>query len=135
MKTALKILAEKNDTQYGATENRKQVNRVNLILCLDNRNGMSFNGRKQSRDRMVDADVEMLSKEEGIDRYIRIDFWKDAPKEEEIEEILVYRWDKKYPADEFCPIDFSKWTLVEQKEFAGYSHEKITRERYKRKDG
>lgn len=109
---------------------------MNLILCLDNRNGMSFNGRKQSRDRMVDADVEILSKEKP-DQYLRIDFWKDMPEDKikEIEEILVYRWDKKYPADEFCPIDFSKWELVEQKELEGYSHEKITRERYKRKDG
>lgn len=106
---------------------------MNLILCLDNRNGMSFNGRKQSRDRVVDADVEQLSKEKP-DQYLRVDFWKDVP-EDKIKEILVYRWDKKYPADEFCPIDFSKWELVEQKELEGYSHEKITRERYKRKDG
>lgn len=106
---------------------------MNLILCLDNRNGMSFNGRKQSRDRRIDADVEELIRTE-VNESVRMDFWDDSFPMEQVEQIFVYRWNKKYPADTFCPIDLTQWVLIEQTEFTGYSHEKITRERYKRKD-
>ena len=28
-----------------------------VIVCVDQRNGLAFNGRRQSRDRMVAADI------------------------------------------------------------------------------
>ena len=106
---------------------------MHLILCLDNRNGMSFNKRRQSRDRVIDADIENLSsQEEG--EFRRLDFWDDTIDMNMVEYIFVYRWDKKYPADEFCPIDFSNWIMTETIEFAGYSHDKITRERYRKEN-
>ena len=51
---------------------------------------------------------------------------------ERIEEIYLYRWNRDYPADVYFPVDLSMWKCVETKEFAGSSHEKITRERYTR---
>ena len=51
---------------------------------------------------------------------------------ERIEEIYLYHWNRDYPADVYFPVDLSVWKCVETKEFAGSSHEKITRERYTR---
>ena len=53
-------------------------------------------------------------------------------EEERIQEIYLYRWNRDYPADVYFPVDLSGWNCVETKEFAGSSHEKITRERYVR---
>ena len=30
---------------------------MNLIVCLDDKNGMAFNGRRQSRDRLLTEDL------------------------------------------------------------------------------
>ena len=51
---------------------------------------------------------------------------------ERIEEIYLYRWNRDYPADVYFPVGLGGWQCVETKEFAGSSHEKITRERYTR---
>ena len=47
------------------------------------------------------------------------------------ERIVLYRWNRAYPAD----VKFTMpkgFTLKESREFAGSSHEKITREEYTR---
>ena len=49
-----------------------------------------------------------------------------------IEELILFSWNRDYPADLFFKVDLSKWRLEERKEFSGYSHEKITREIYNR---
>ena len=51
---------------------------------------------------------------------------------ERIGEIYLYRWNRDYPAEVYFPVDLSVWKCMETKEFAGSSHEKITRERYTR---
>ena len=52
---------------------------------------------------------------------------------DKITEIIVYRWNRDYPADLFLDIDLKDWELAETAEFAGNSHEKITREVYRKK--
>ena len=52
--------------------------------------------------------------------------------EENVEEIIVYKWNRLYPADTYFNIDFENWNLTETVDFEGSSHEKITRERYVR---
>ena len=46
--------------------------------------------------------------------------------------LIVYRWNRIYPADLFCTLPLEQWTLVRREEFAGSSHEKITKEVYTR---
>ena len=36
---------------------------MNLIICVDNKNGIMFNGRRQSRDRAVCEDILDMSGE------------------------------------------------------------------------
>ena len=46
--------------------------------------------------------------------------------------VILYRWDKVYPADVILKLDLTKYHLVEIYEFQGTSHEKVRRETYER---
>ncbi len=133
---------------------RKQT--MTLYLCLDDRNGLQFNHRRQSRDAAVLADLqnslsgplgidpfsEKLIREAGIPHVLPPEtaadvFCEDIPGEELLEncgKIVIYRWNRRYPADVFWNPDLAAlgFTLRETREFPGTSHEKITREVYER---
>lgn len=49
---------------------------------------------------------------------------------ERVEELILYHWNRTYPADMHLQWDFTDYSLEDTVEFSGYSHEKITRERY-----
>lgn len=55
--------------------------------------------------------------------------------EEQLEEIIIYYWNRKYPADFYLDIDtkHSSWELTDCVEFSGSSHEKIRKETYRRR--
>ena len=52
--------------------------------------------------------------------------------EAKIEKIIVFWWNRHYPSDRKFDLDLSKWNKVSKEEFAGYSHEKITKEVYEK---
>ena len=132
---------------------------MKIIICLDNRNGMSFNNKRLSRDRKIIEDIvkncsdkilmnhysqslflKYLDKikvndnylnEKGIYYFIETDNLKDY--ENKVEEIIIYKWNRDYPADLYFTINLSNFNLIDVKQFPGYSHEKITKEIYKRK--
>lgn len=54
------------------------------------------------------------------------------PDTANIESVVLYKWNRVYPADQYFTMDLSAWKLVETTEFPGSSHEKITEERYVR---
>ena len=66
------------------------------------------------------------------------DFYaEDIPSEEilaQTEKLVIYRWNRHYPADVRWEPDLSSlgFTLQETTEFPGTSHEKITREVYEK---
>ncbi len=131
-----------------------------VIVCLDNKNAMSFNHRRQSMDRVVRERIVAIAGERKLrmspysaaqfaydipidadtafaDKAARGDvcFVEDAAalqKLKDIEKIVVFRWNTVYPADTYFPIyDFEKrWKLIDKGEFAGYSHKTITQEVY-----
>lgn len=100
-----------------------------IIVCLDDRNGMMFNRRRQSMDRMVRRRIFKLAKDSRLwmNRYsygqfeeeerplVTVDeaFLEKAGKgeycfvEDEdltghkagIERIILYKWNRSYPAD------------------------------------
>lgn len=49
---------------------------------------------------------------------------------EKIEKMIIYQWNRDYPADCYFPLALDRWQLVEAEDFAGSSHEKITEEVY-----
>ena len=136
---------------------------MKVIVCLDDKGGMFFNNRRQSRDRVLNADVvstvsghrllaspysKMLF--EGSDAALecRDDFLEIANNDDycfvedralsrfagAIDEIIIYRWNRRYPTDLFFDLDVSAlgFEKVETTEFEGSSHEKITKETFKR---
>ena len=49
--------------------------------------------------------------------------------DEQIEQFIIYRWNRVYPTDVSVEIG-TEWKLTETEEFPGFSHEKITKEIY-----
>ena len=52
--------------------------------------------------------------------------------EDRIEKVILFKWNRNYPADTFFSLDLSGYTLEKTEDFAGNSHEKITKEIYRR---
>ncbi len=136
---------------------------MTIFICIDDNNGMLFNHRRQSRDEAVLKD--MLAAVEGkiwMNTYssklfgtvsdkviVEDDLFECAPEdsycfveniplktyEDKIEAIIVYYWNRIYPADTYLDLDLKlDWEAADTKEFGGTSHEKITRKTYKRKN-
>jgi len=127
-----------------------------LYICLDDRNGLKFNKRRQSRDAAVLEDIrsqfsgklliepfsEKLIQAAEIPYVLPPEtaedyFAEDVPSEDilaQTEKLIIYRWNRHYPADVRWNPDFSAmgFSLQESTEFPGTSHEKITREVYKK---
>ena len=130
-----------------------------VILCLDDKKGMMFNNRRQSKDKFVIQDILKLvdgkklfissyseSLFQGLESKLIIDdnFLNNAAEEdycfvennnlkdfsEKIEKIIVYKWNRIYPSDLKLEITIQDWNLIGRFEFVGNSHDKITREVY-----
>ena len=131
---------------------------MTLIVCLDPKNGMIFNQRRQSKDRQVYAKI---SENLGADRLVVSQYSKSIFPDAYIAEmipsdhsgddvcfaetkalcmdalqyakkLIVYRWDRNYPADFCFPEDLEngRWKLRMKREFPGYSHKIIAEEVY-----
>ncbi len=130
---------------------------MKVIVCLGERGGMSFNGRRQSRDRLVTEDIlntaggeltvapcsvklfgerTVTVTEDPLDTegYCFIEDRGAAEALSRIDTLIIYRWNVLYPMDRVFDIDpvATGFALTERTEFAGYSHEKITKEVYKK---
>lgn len=129
---------------------------MTLYICLDDRNGLRFNHRRQSRDAAVLADIhslctgnlgiapdsEKLIREAEIPYVLPPEtgedfFAEEIPTEEMLEKtkkLVIYRWNRHYPADVRWEPDLTAmgFVLRETTDFPGTSHEKITREVYER---
>ncbi len=131
---------------------------MRVITCADQNGGLFFNQRRQSRDRLLIEDVLSFCKGSTlyISDYSKVLFPDAAsvivaehpletatdgdfcfteglllvPAEAAIEEFILYRWDKVYPADTFLDLDLTRWQLQSTYDFVGSSHDKITREVY-----
>lgn len=131
-----------------------------LIVCLDDKNGMMFNKRRQSKDASVRADIaaeaqngvlwmngysaKQFTDIQGLDIRVDEDFLEKASMgefcflegegasqaESRIEKLIIYKWNRLYPADVRFDVDIDGWKLEKTSEFAGNSHEKITKEVY-----
>ena len=133
------------------------------IVCVDNRNGTLFNGRRQSRDRLLrrrlldrldgrrlwmNAYSYRQFREDGLPEgrlQVAEDFLSRAgagdvcfveglplrPWLHKLEGVVLFRWNRDYPADARLDLDLAGWTLVSREEFPGASHPTITEEVYR----
>ena len=135
-----------------------------LIVCVDERNGMMFNNRRQSRDKILTGHIIEKTKEKKlwittfskdifnteIDENIMIDnnCYSIAEKEDycfiedidanifidKVDKIIIYNWNKHYPADRYFNINLNNWEMISEEYFEGYSHENITEKIFVRRE-
>lgn len=134
---------------------------MKIIVCIDDKFGMMFGGKRQSRDRyLIDNLMSLVDDRRLIISPLsallfggrRVEIYKDPldragvgdfvfiedlallPYLEKIEQIIIYKWNRTYPRDVLLDLIPEKcgFTLVERLDFVGSSHEKITREVYKK---
>ena len=136
-----------------------------IIAALDNNNGLLFNQRRQSQDRLLrqhilaligqeklflnkysaelfanEAKSEQLHVSEhfldeaGEGQYCLVENVSVKSYEDKVENIIVFRWNREYPADFYFDLDLQQtWQLENTVDFVGSSHDKITEERFIRK--
>ena len=134
---------------------------MKLIVCLSDDGGMMFNHRRQSRDRILIADMIAHTQNTPlwVSPYSAPLFGEDCPhlhvnpqpasvaalddycfvedttlpkNIDEINELIIYRWNRHYPSDVHFTCDLSAFYLCERTEFAGSSHDTITKEIWKK---
>lgn len=127
-----------------------------LAVCVDDKLGMLFNKRRQSKDRELRKDLlsltdqplwvneytaKQFTEEEKMWLNVREDFLDTVGEdalcfvenlpltgyEAKVTRLILYRWNRIYPADVRFPFDLANWDLESEYEFKGYSHDKITR--------
>lgn len=132
-----------------------------VILCIDDNQGMMFNHRRQSKDRVLLEDIMEYTKKNklylneysyqlfsglnteniivdqafinkaGNGEYCFVEDQALLSHEEKIEKLIVYKWNRRYPADLYLDITLKDpWKVIATTEFKGSSHEKITKEIY-----
>ncbi len=136
---------------------------MNIIVAIDDKKGMMFNKRRQSKDKELRKNMllevgaarlwmnaysfEQFEEEVGTNVCVVEEFVDKAKSgeycfveniaiteyEDRIEKLILYKWNRVYPSDLKLDIDLnsSNWQLVSTEEFAGSSHEKITKEVWK----
>lgn len=135
-----------------------------IIAAVDDNNGMMFNHRRQSQDKVMrqrmltligdgrlwvsrysgnlfkDFPAAQLKTDDGFlgkaseGEYCFVEDSQVSHRVGDIEKIILFKWNRKYPADLFFDIDVSDgtWELAEADDFEGSSHDKITMEVYVR---
>ena len=135
--------------------------KITVVLCLDDEGGMTFFGKRQSRDRILidelcestageiyitDFSARLFEAHPGRARVssdpisecpdggtVFIENLPLLPHKKKIENIILYKWNRLYPSDQKIDISFSDFEAVARKEFVGSSHDKITKIRMRRK--
>ncbi len=131
---------------------------MKIIICLDNNNGLIFNNRRQSKDSKVIENIfetiglanlyiNDFSADIFADRNVIKcnDFLEKCQKDDycfventdfekyidKINTIIIYRWNRSYPFDKKFNTEFlTSFHLESSTDFAGTSHDKITREEF-----
>ena len=130
-----------------------------LITCVDDKMGMLFIKRRQSMDSVLrervlkmcagkklwmneysrkqfDAAAEGISVDDdfmakaGEDDYCFVENISPKAYEGQFKQIVLYKWNRVYPADLYFDMDLTNWRLAQSSDFAGSSHDKITEEIY-----
>ena len=125
---------------------------MNLIVCIANNNGIMFNKRRVSKDALLIERLKGITKEnkiyvseyskplfDGFDNLVlsienltNDDFYflEDEDYNGNIDKIIIYKWNRDYPADKYFDIDLSSYELISTQDFQGSSHDLITEEIY-----
>ena len=125
---------------------------MNLIVCIANNNGIMFNKRRVSKDALLIERLKGITKEnkiyvseyskplfDGFDNLVlsienltNNDFYflENEDYNGNVDKIIIYKWNRDYPADKYFDIDLSSYELISTQDFQGSSHDLITEEIY-----
>ena len=137
------------------------MKKITVAICLDDKGGMTIFGKRQSRDRVLIS--ELCDSTDGViyispfsellfrphpDKFkvcedplsecpdggvCFIENQTLAPYADQIECIILYKWNEVYPSDRKIDIELGMFRAVEEREFVGSSHDRITRLTLRRK--
>lgn len=127
-----------------------------LAVCVDNRMGLMFAGRRLSKDALLRQKLLELSggalrmspysaKQFDDEVYAGDDYLSGAEAgawcfvengdyaqyPDHIEKIVLFKWNRDYPADLYFMFP-GEWNLISTEDFPGNSHETITMEVYEK---
>ncbi len=141
---------------------RKRGKHMTIIVCIDDRGGMLFHGRRQSRDRLLCEDMLRTCGRIWMNAYsaalfpenggkIRVDeaflsragpddacFVENMPLDGVVwDRLILYRWNRAYPGDVFLGFRPEERGMIldSVETFPGSSHEKITKEIWRMDNG
>ena len=116
------IHIEKPDTTvfYADLEGRPAHKAAIRLAEEDILVGRQVGDRVQVEDALPDGPLCFL--EDGL------------PPLEQVEELILYCWNRDYPADVHLNWDLSAFTVADRRDFPGTSHKTITRTIYRRKE-
>lgn len=131
---------------------------MTVIVCVDDKMGMMFGKRRQSKDSVLTqhimesaegqtiwmnaysaglfAEYQNIAVDEDFlalapeDAFCFVEDKPLSPYAEKIDRILLYRWNRRYPGTLFFDLPLENYTLDSSTEFSGHSHEVITEEIY-----
>ncbi len=126
---------------------------MKVFICLDDKNGMLFNKRRLSKDRVVVAKVEEIIENEAlyISKYTQslfpdgivcegfgypygYAFIEDPAHldERHIDTLYIFRWNRHYPSDAKFTMSLKNFELVDEETMVGYSHDEVTLQVYQK---
>ena len=122
---------------------------MKVISIVDDDYGIMFNNRRVSKDSVLNEHIikmldggklwlSLYSNQEfgfaGKDDFCFVEDSEIVSYEDMVDEVYLYKWNRKYPSDVKFPKDMlNDFKLEGSTDFEGNSHEKITEERYVRK--
>ena len=122
---------------------------MKVISIVDDDYGIMFNNRRVSKDSVLNEHIikmldggklwlSLYSKQlfgfAGRDDFCFVEDSEIVSYEDMVDEVYLYKWNRKYPSDVKFPKDMlNDFKLEGSTDFEGNSHEKITEERYVRK--
>lgn len=121
---------------------------MKIIACVDNQLGLMFHNRRQSQDKILREKIKEITdnlcmnnysyqlyqdvfpnaqvKEICDDDYYLVENISVKKYENDIDEIILFYWNRDYPADFYLDIDLNLFHCFYEEDFVGSSHEKIT---------
>ncbi len=123
---------------------------MKVVVCVDDNYGILFNKRRVSKDSEIIKDInENISNinikcfseklfdknytivEKYTSDYNFIEEDSLEKMEDIVTEVIIYYFNRRYPSDLKLKLNLEKYTLINEYDFIGSSHEKITKKIYR----
>ena len=132
---------------------------MKIIVCIEDHGGMMFNRRRVSSDTVVTQRILAITNGKKLwmspysaklftaenicvaedcllyaqsGDYCFVEDTDISDCLDRIEELILFRWNRRYPSDRKFLLSLDEWKLMSTEDFVGKSHSLITQEVYER---